>query len=377
MTRWSLWDSRLSIILLCWTRCILCVLLHEVSRRAGSYHAADEGVHDVLTRSASRIPSLPWRRPAFAKAQLEWCGRSVFCQRARLLSWRRRRVWLPWRCPHGRRGSGQSTGRSGKRRARWRRDTRRESERRNNEEQTLNRSSWMAWIWSDARMQTLEPWLVLSHEASMHIIRRVQCAWEKWRVKCICLHSLVSYSGSPSTVKETNCNKKRGHFKQILWAPPTPVGRVPPWMAWRRVPSPKLLWRNWFCNFLTWFTMKTVFERDCSSKSRIGASLPDLFKVRYQCPWYLLNSSVERWYMLFLFCQFVHLFALLFCPSDCELWFTIDLVSEKSIVNTCEMFTLRVNFFQHLFSAFQAKKYSFCSSDLPFPAPRQRPFLIT
>ena len=38
------------------------------------------------------------------------------------------------------------------------------------EEQTLNRSSWMACIWGDARMQTLEPCGVI------HIIRRVQCA---------------------------------------------------------------------------------------------------------------------------------------------------------------------------------------------------------
>ena len=85
------------------------------------------------------------------------CGRSVFCQGARLLGWRRRRGYLPWRCPHGRRSPGQSTGKIGKRRGRWRRDTRRESERRSNEEQTLNRSSWMAWILGDARMQTLDP----------------------------------------------------------------------------------------------------------------------------------------------------------------------------------------------------------------------------
>ena len=44
------------------------------------------------------------------------------------------------------------------------------------------------------------------------------------------------------------------------------------------------------------------------------------------------------------FCKFVHLFALLFCPSECELWFAIDLVSEKAIVNTCNMSTLRINF---------------------------------
>ena len=33
-----------------------------------------------------------------------------------------------------------------------------------------------------------------------------------------------------------------------------------------------------------------------SGRCRIGA-LPDLFKVRYHCPWYLLSSSVERWYV--------------------------------------------------------------------------------
>ena len=44
------------------------------------------------------------------------------------------------------------------------------------------------------------------------------------------------------------------------------------------------------------------------------------------------------------FCKFVHLFSLLFSPSDCELWFTINWIYEKSIVNTCKMSTLRVNF---------------------------------
>ena len=39
------------------------------------------------------------------------------------------------------------------------------------------------------------------------------------------------------------------------------------------------------------------------------------------------------------------LYALLFCPANCESWFTIDLVSEKAIVNTFEMLTLRVNSF--------------------------------
>ena len=44
------------------------------------------------------------------------------------------------------------------------------------------------------------------------------------------------------------------------------------------------------------------------------------------------------------FRKFVPLFALLFWPSDCELWFPINRISEKSIVNTCKIFTLGVDF---------------------------------
>ena len=44
------------------------------------------------------------------------------------------------------------------------------------------------------------------------------------------------------------------------------------------------------------------------------------------------------------FVIFVHLFALMFRPSDCDLWFTINRISEKSIVNTCKMSTLGVDF---------------------------------
>ena len=79
-------------------------------------------------------------------------------------------------------------------------------------------------------------------------------------------------------------------------------------------------------------------------RSFTGPFLPDLFRVRYHCPWYLFFSSgVETICMVF-FRKFVQLLALLSCPSDCELWFTINWISEKSTVNTCKMFTLRVNF---------------------------------
>ena len=74
----------------------------------------------------------------FCEELVETCVRSVFCQRARLLSWRWHKEELPWHCPHGRRGSGQSTGRSGKRRAKWRTDTRKGTKRGTEREQTLN-----------------------------------------------------------------------------------------------------------------------------------------------------------------------------------------------------------------------------------------------
>ena len=72
-----------------------------------------------------------------------------------------------------------------------------------------------------------------------------------------------------------------------------------------------------------------------SDRSFIGPFLRDLFKVRYHCPWYLLFPQSDTICMVFL-CKFVSLFALLFCPSDCESSFTIYWISEKSIVITCK-----------------------------------------
>ena len=43
-------------------------------------------------------------------------------------------------------------------------------------------------------------------------------------------------------------------------------------------------------------------------------------------------------------CKFVNFFALLLGPANFELRFTIDLVFEKTTVNTFVMYTLRVNF---------------------------------
>ena len=113
------------------------------------------------------------------------CGRSVLCQRARLLNWRRRRVCLPGRCPHGRWGSGQSTGTSEKRRARFRRDTRKRTKRGTEKQQTVNRSPWMVWGWYECALHGHIQWLVLSHVVWLCIIKHVHCAGEKWRVRWV------------------------------------------------------------------------------------------------------------------------------------------------------------------------------------------------
>ena len=122
----------------------------------------------------------------------------------------------------------------------------------------------------------------------------------------------VGYSGSPSTVNETNCNKK-DHLKfyhelhqfldvsqfhqesleeechlRYCWGGVGSATCLPDWW-WRRL-------------------LRETAARK-SDRSRIGAFLPDLFTVRYHCPWCLLDSSVEMVRVVF-FCKFVHIFAL-------------------------------------------------------------------
>ena len=93
---------------------------------------------------------------------------------------------------------------------------------------------------------------------------------------------------------------------------------------------------------------RRFFDRDCSSKIWSKSHWP-IFAWLIQCEIPLSLVSFEflcrEMVRVSLFCKFVHLYALLFRPTDCKLWFTIDLVSEKSIVNTFEMLTLRVNSF--------------------------------
>ena len=81
-----------------------------------------------------------------------------------------------------------------------------------------------------------------------------------------------------------------------------------------------------------------------SKRSFISPFLPALFRVRYHCPFVSSPFLWSEFTCMVFCCKFIPLFPLLFCPSDCELSFTINWIFEKSIVNTCEMFTFRVDF---------------------------------
>ena len=205
----------------------------------------------------------------------------------------------------------------------------------------------------------------------------VWTAWENdvWGVS---VYTPVGYSGLLSTVNETNCNKKV--TKQFLWAPPIPFRLVPPWSAWGRMPSPFLLWKSGFCNLFAWLAVETVFERDSSSK--IGSKSQRLifaWLVQGEKPVSLVSFTFlcgEMIRMVFLL-QVRPSLALLFCPHDFVrvIHDKLDLRNRSWIPVKCPPW--ESTFLQHLFHAFQAIWYPFCSSVLPCRAPWQRPFLIT
>ena len=115
------------------------------------------------------------------------CGRSEFCQRARLLGGDVGHVCLGVVHMEGgvqvrvqvevgreEQGEGETHGES--------------QNEFSNEKQSTAHHGWHGdEVTRACRPLSLEPCGVI------HIIRRVQCAWEKWRVKCICIHSALTY----------------------------------------------------------------------------------------------------------------------------------------------------------------------------------------
>ena len=139
----------------------------------------------------------------------------------------------------------------------------------------------------------------LSHGVSVH---HSVCALCRRKMTCevfLSTHS-VGYSRSPSAVKETNCNKKKEltshELHQLLDVSQSHQESLEEechiLYCWgdigSAISSPDSRWRRFSSG-------KTAARK--SGRSRIGAFWPDLFHVRYHCPWYLLNSSLERWYV--------------------------------------------------------------------------------
>ena len=150
-------------------------------------------------------------------------------------------------------------------------------------------------------------------------------------------------------------------------------------MCLKNMPSSVLIWMDRLFNFFAWLAVQTIFDRVSSSKIGSKSHRPIFaWLVQGEIPMSCV-SSVFLWsemICMVFFCKFAHIFALLFCPSYCELWFTINWISEKSIVNTCKMLPWESTLLQHLFHAFQAIWYSFCSSVLPFSSTTIGSFLL-
>ena len=126
-----------------------------------------------------------------------------------------------------------------------------------------------------------------------------------------------------------------------------PFRFVPPRCAWRGMPYPVLFWRNRLFISFAWFMMETVFEWDCSSKvwSKLCRRiLTRLIQCEIPLSLFFFEFLVRETVRVILLCHLVHLYALLLGPTNFELRFTINWISEKSIVDTCKMSTLRVNF---------------------------------
>ena len=118
--------------------------------------------------------------------------------------------------------------------------------------------------------------------------------------------------------------------------------------------SSLLTWMYGLFNWFSWFVVKAIFHHDSGSviRSKLHKPffLPAFCSIGHHCPVYLVLASGVSLYVwselvcMVFFRKFISPFALLFWPSGCELWFTINRISEKWIVNTCKMSTLRVNF---------------------------------
>ena len=232
--------------------------------------------------------------------------------------------------------------------------------------ETLEREEEVNGWRDNARSDTR--WHVDEHVFMRHALRHLEpckcmCAWMKCVQMCEKIRGVrgvlfthpVGYSGSLSAVNETNCNrkgiraKKKTNFVSSL---PTPFGFVPPRGTWRWrpiLPSCMLVnstagqaiftWMVGLFNSFSWFVVWAIVHHDSGSVSRSKLHRPIFVCfVQSKIPVSFVSSLFlcSEFVCVVFFRKFIPLFALSFWPSDCELWLTINWISEKSIVNTCK-----------------------------------------
>ena len=127
--------------------------------------------------------------------------------------------------------------------------------------------------WGDALVQTPEPMWCITHHSARALCKRKSDVWG----------ALSTHPVGYSRLLSTNIFS---WIKRIELISSTSFWTL--WYCWKGMgsarSSPDSRWRR--------FLIVTAALK--SDRSRIGAFLPDLFNVRYNCPSYLLNSSLDR-----------------------------------------------------------------------------------
>ena len=147
---------------------------------------------------------------------------------------------------------------------------------------------------------------------------------KKSRVRCICLHLPSVTVGRHRLQKKTNCNQKK---KRSIKKSYELISN-----STQTCPSTMCLKMNAIVFVdLDGHALQLVLlirgVNDFSSRQRLqnqievsqALFLLALFRARHHCPWYLFFSSGVRICVWSSFASSFPLFALVFCPSDCEL----------------------------------------------------------
>ena len=174
-------------------------------------------------------------------------------------------------------------------------------------------------------------------------MKLVHCAREKkWLVKCICLHTPGGYSRLLSAVSETYCNKKSELILMSsanFWTCPSSTRN-----RLEKSIISNIVEEEWVLQFLRLILDGDDFWLRLQLESLIEVATRS---CRTYPMWDTTVLGIFWRVRVILLCQLVHLDTLLLGPTNLELRFTIDLVSEKMIVSSFVMIFLSVNTWLH------------------------------